>query len=137
MKKFYVIILSGAVWLMAGVYLFTLGVNLVMGNHVSLGDESVAAGIIAAALFIGWAKGKFILRKTCQKTLVRLNGLQDPVPFNQVFEKKYLLLIAIMMSLGIMMRFVDPLLRGAVDVAIGTALIHGSMGFFFNRKESF
>lgn len=154
MNKKTVIILSGTLWLCIGVFLLTLGINLLVQgtqtenfiqNHYpwleSLaphmgGLENAVTVLMAVALLIGYLKGKFVLAKTAQRILTRIHSLQAPIKLAQVFTPKYMALIGSMMLLGMMIKFfgVPSDIRGTIDVAVGSALINGSMFYF---RESF
>jgi hypothetical protein len=126
----------GMIWFAVGFYLLSLGLRLVVYKSNDWVDETGACFAIAAALFCGFCKGKFVMRKAAHKAILRLETLGEKIPIGQVFGRRYFILIAIMMSLGILLRFVDPFFRGVIDVAIGAALIHGSLHYFTYGRTS-
>lgn len=139
---------SGAIWLGAGLYLMSLGLNflvesLTLAHHGQIGpllsllnpaasfDQAIVL-IVTLGLSIGFVKGKFILAKTVRKTVERVLELRAPIPFWKIYSVKYCLLLGLMMLLGISFKLLGFSLdvRGLIDVAIGSALINGSMHYF-------
>ena len=104
-----------ALWLCGGVALLLKGCFLLMASEWLwlLAPLGIA---------IGWAKGHFVLSKTMQRLKARLTGLSHPISFRTAFPPAYLALIAVMVGLGILLRWAPDELRGIVDLAVGTAL---------------
>ena len=100
------------------------------------GPQEAATAIIAAALFVGYLKGRFVLSKTVKRVVDGIARLSLPIHFYQVYSKKYLLLIGSMIALGVLLKFLPIFVevRGFVDVAVGTALIQGSLHYFKSAK---
>lgn len=143
--------LSGFVWLLIGIWLFSLGLNFIVGsllienanlNHplidffssFSSSADVAALILILLALIVGYVKGKFIFAKTVQKSVDRIIQLPNPVSIGQIYTIKYYILLASMMFLGIIVRFTPSDVRGTIDMIIGCALI---MGAFLYFKEAF
>ena len=142
------IAISGGVWFVVGVGLMTLGLRFIVqkaelghGDTTSLiarlapsmgGRDHAAMGLITVALLIGFMKGRFVLVKTVQRVVHRILSLAEPVQFRQVYGRGYLFLIGGMILLGMSLKWLPvPIeVRGAVDVAVGAALINGSMAYF-------
>jgi len=140
--------LSGLIWFAVGLFLLTLGLNflnesLVVGNHVSYpmidwmlpyfgNRESAVLTLIAAALAIGYFKGRFVLGKSAKKGIERIYTFPNPTALKNIYSAKYYILLALMMGLGLLIKYlgVPTDIRGLVDVAIGAALINGSMFYF-------
>lgn len=120
----------GAMWACVGIMLLTVGLNLLHTAGVSRIGEEVAVLVIAVSLAVGYCKGKWVLQKGAKRTLGALEAYGDPIPFSKAFGVRYFVLIFVMMTLGFLLRFVDPAIRGAVDVAVGAALLQGSIVFF-------
>jgi len=57
--------------------------------------------------------------------------MEDPVSLRKVYSPAYLLLIGVMVLMGVLMNVlsIPHLYRGFIDVAIGSALIFGSLVF--------
>jgi hypothetical protein len=138
------IICSGLLWLAIGLWLLAKGLYLIaQGSFLSEPENSFAIKIfgnaqrgatylIALSLLIGFIKGRFVLSKTVRRVCLRIASLSLPIHPKEVYGISYILLISGMMLLGIALRFTPiPLdLKGAIDVAIGSALINGSMLYF-------
>ncbi len=70
---------------------------------------------IALAVIVGLAKGHFVLSKTVHRMREKAPGV------------KYLLLIGLMVSMGMALRFVPNQVRGFIDIAVGHALLYGGV----------
>lgn len=127
------IIISGLIWFAIGFWLLNLGINFL----VEASKDSTKAAVIfsetalfillAFALIIGFFKGRFVLSKTVERTTARL---KEATSIFSLFTPAYLVLIAVMVGLGILVRFLPLDIRGFVDVAIGAALLNGAMLYF-------
>lgn len=120
------IALSGVVWFFIG------GMLLYKGLHFIAEGTMKKEWLLAAGLLIGFFKGRFVLIKTVRRQVLRIASLPLPIRWSQVYPLAYYFLIAGMMGLGMLMRVI-PLsvdFRGVIDVAIGSALIHGALAYF-------
>lgn len=146
------IILAGLVWVAIGALLLSLGIHFILEalRHPELayipGRFSVLAFfdryvsdranavilVVTVALMIGYFKGKMVLSKSVHRQIRRIESLPNPGPLKHLYSKGYYMLIAGMILLGVSLRFwpitVDT--RGAIDLAIGSALINGAMLYF-------
>lgn len=144
MKHKNAIICFGLIWFSVGVSLLSVGLNLLTQatkspilKVLSPYTGGVEEGVVlfsALALLIGIIKGKYILRKTATRMISHIRSLANPAPISQIFNKSYLLLIASMMGLGMLIKYlgIPNEIRGVIDIAIGSALIHGSTSYFKN-----
>lgn len=147
------IIISGLVWFVVGCFLLQLGLNLLMASAASAGGsggllsslgifvggyEEAAIAIIAVALFIGYLKGRYVLGKSARRAIQRILSFSTPVSLANIYSGKYYLLLAAMVGLGISIKYLGiPLdIRGAIDVAIGAALINGALVYFQHRTPA-
>lgn len=123
------IALSGIIWFIVGIGLLSLGFNFILFN--GLPEQSILLYILIA-LSIGFLKGRFVLLKTVRRVVERILKLEPPVRFSQVYSKGYILLIGTMVLLGMSMKYLglNPQIRGLIDVAIGSALLTGAIGYF-------
>ncbi|MBA3603402.1 MAG: hypothetical protein H0W50_07130 [Parachlamydiaceae bacterium] len=136
---------SGAIWMAIGVFLLQLGLNLLFkpaaaGESIPLlnlllgfiSATEAAILITVVALYIGFLKGKYILTKTANRTLDQIRSLPNPGPLHQIYDKKYYILIGIMVMLGMSIKYmgIPNDIRGAIDVIIGSALINGAAYYF-------
>lgn len=138
------IAISGFIWLAAGFSLLYKGLHFISdGTRLSNtlcfrfqeffgSPERTGTALIAAALFVGFLKGRFVLNKTVRRVSLRILSLPLPIRFGSVYAPSYWIVIGSMMGLGMAMRFLPiPIdARGFIDVAIGSALINGAMLYF-------
>jgi len=144
------LILSGLVWLAVGIFLLSFGLNLLFtslstpvqaGDHFSLihffgqkvsGPSNGFIVVVTIGLMVGFLKGRTVLKRTATKQVVNLRAHANPAKLTTVFNKRYLILIGLMMMLGMLLRYL-PIhmdVRGAIDVTIGAALINGASHYF-------
>jgi len=119
---------SGFIWAIAGILLLYKGAKI-------LSNEESGSLWLAAAVFLGFLKGRFILSKTVQRISNRIFSLPLPIRWVDAYPKSYWLLISCMMLLGLLMRLVPSLWHGFIDVAIGSALLYGAMLYFRKAQE--
>lgn len=148
LTPFKLIIFSGFVWFAIGLYLLTLGMHFIVGTAVSGaydptsllalfspiagGREQGALLLIVIGLLLGFIKGRLVLAKTVQKVVDRIRSLPMPIKLSQVYGLSYVALIGVMVLLGMSLKWLQvPLvLRGIIDVAIGSALMNGASAYF-------
>jgi hypothetical protein len=84
-----------------------------------------------AALVIGYGKGKFVLSKTSQKNIERLNQVTVPQRLIHVYSKRSWILISLMVLIAMSLNWfhVSGLLRGSINLGIGIALIVSSLAY--------
>lgn len=94
--------------------------------------EHAAIVLLSIALLVGMIKGRFVLGKTARRTVSRILQTPEPIALKELFSPKYLLLVAFMISLGILMNRSKMSLdiRAIIDVAVGSALIQGGVQYF-------
>jgi hypothetical protein len=144
------IVISGLVWLAVGSSLLMMGLNFLLEgvktehasaasypllssmNGILLNMEQAALVLVALGLFIGYFKGKFVLGKSAKQGVARIQGFSNPTALSNIYSAKYYILLGLMIGLGMSMKYVGlPIdVRGLVDVAVGSALINGSMFYF-------
>jgi hypothetical protein len=137
------VVLSGLVWLAVGVFLMIKGLNLIVfageecwvlsGLTPMMGSRDQAMVLlIALGLFAGFIKGRWVLTKSIKRVVNRILSLPEPVKITEIYSRGYYLLLASMMGIGLMMNLfgIPHDLRGMIDVAIGSALMNGAMGYF-------
>lgn len=135
------------IWFVIGVFLLQLGLRLLTGlllpeaNYSAmfssiagvLGSyENSVIALILVGLMIGFYKGRFILAKSVKRIVERIRSFEEPTSITKMYSLPYFLLILSMIGLGMAIKYFQvPMdIRGAVDVAIGAALINGSMQYF-------
>ncbi len=145
------IILSGLVWMGIGTMLLSIGLKLLVASSqyeaTLRGDslpllqafaplmadlEQAAIAIIVMSLFIGFLKGRFVLSKSAFRSIAHIRNLEEPANLSSMYSKKYYILLVGMVGLGMSIKYlgIPNDVRGAIDVAVGAALLQGSMVFF-------
>lgn len=144
------IVISGLVWLGIGIFLLSLGLNLIVGStqyevlvigkHTPIletlaphfGLEQAALLLVVLCLAVGYAKGRFVLGKSARRGVARILTFSNPTSIANIYSGPYYLLLAAMIGLGMSIKFLGlpDDVRGAVDVIIGSALINGAMIYF-------
>lgn len=118
--------ISAWIWFGAGVMLLRKGCGWIYASmpEVSMGYVGMWSGV---AIVLGLLKGKFILAKTVHRLAGKLRALPVPITWRHVYDIRYVIVMAAMMSLGMVLRWlpIASLVRGAIDLAVGTALIVG------------
>jgi hypothetical protein len=140
--------ISGAIWFAVGVFLLQLGLRLMLDQSnlaenstvpllsaivgIAGGYYEAAVALIAIALYIGFLKGKHLLRKSARQGVDRIRTFPNPTELKNIYSAKYYILLAVMIGLGSSMRYlgIPNDIRGAVDIAIGAALINGAIEYF-------
>lgn len=138
---------SGIVWFIVGVFLLVFGVKLIVFASlepkretfllnklfsITKSKERAALLLLVLGLILGFAKGRFVLSKTVMRVAKRISSLPEPIKISQVYPVGYIGLIGCMVLLGMAMKwFAVPLdVRGAIDVAVGSALMNGALFYF-------
>lgn len=151
-SHFALIVVSGLMWLLIGAFLMTLGMHHIMNvvqnwegvirsNSFSIlkflapfvsSEEKAMSVLVVLCLLVGYLKGRFVLMKTVKKGVQRIISYPNPAPLNQIYSKKYYFLIAGMMGLGFLLKRLHLVedVRGAMDLAIGSALLKGALSYF-------
>lgn len=136
--------ISGLVWLAVGFFLFTLGVSLLTAHLTAAGGsyplidlvapyfggrEQATIALIAAALYIGFLKGKHVLGKSARRGIARLQTLPNPASIARIYGASYYMLLGSMILLGVAIKYtgIPSDLRGFIDLTVGTALIQGAV----------
>ncbi len=150
---FFMMIFSGMTWLVIGFFLMSKGLgylvmsaqipvsnvfSLVTGLTPVFGSRDMAAiSLIVISMMIGWIKGRVVLAKTARKVMARVRLLKEPIKLTEVYNLRYLILIGSMIALGISLKLlhVPTDVLGCVDVAVGTALVQGSVVYFRGAAE--
>ena len=144
MKKKTWIFISGLIWFAVGLSLLYKGLRFISEGTMTAGSicdrfkgtfgsaQQSGTVIVAIALLIGFAKGRFVLSKTVQRVVGRIRSLPEPIAFGDVYARSYWIIIGSMALLGLTMKYLPiPVdLRGFVDTAVGAALMNGAMLYF-------
>ncbi|PIR00258.1 MAG: hypothetical protein COV66_07165 [Nitrospinae bacterium CG11_big_fil_rev_8_21_14_0_20_45_15] len=123
---------AGSLWVVIGAFLVIRGGNLYfLAQSEQNATQSAIILSLVLGLAIGWAKGNFVLTKTAQRNMKRIEGLTAPVQWHQMLAKPFYGFIFLMMCAGFAMRHFNEYLGGYVVVAaiycgIGAALLVSS-----------
>jgi len=142
-KHRVLIILSGTIWLGVGIFLLSLGTHLFLSPHNNTNFSLISSlsiwipnkhnlmlCVLCVCLLLGFLKGKFVLSRTVKRQVSRITS--RPPSFKNLYSRGYIILILCMIALGMILRSlpIAPDTRGAVDIAIGMALINGAVQYF-------
>ena len=139
------IFLSGLIWTIAGFFLLSKGLTLVVyslqGDHTPFltylsskvaSRESAVLLLVSLALFIGYIKGRFVLLKTVKRVVERILSLTPPIKTREVYSTSYFLLLLSMICIGISVRFLPVAqdISGFIGIILGAALLNGSLLYY-------
>lgn len=146
------IVISGLIWFVIGIYLLRLGLNLMMASIAGLENyplinmlrpylntaENVTLLLVVLALMIGYFKGNFVLGKSARRGVERIRSFPNPTSIANIYSAKYYILLGTMIALGISIKYMglNSDIRGFIDVIIGSALINGAMVYFKLAKAN-
>ncbi len=141
------IFLSGTLWLAAGVMLMTKGIHLLMGAKGPLVNfllpiaghsEQAVLGLAVVGLGLGTMKGRTVLARAARKMIERIKQLPNPFHLSKIYPARYYILLAGMISLGMIRRFsgVADDIGGVVDLTIGCALVQGAVVYYKSLAKS-
>jgi hypothetical protein len=144
-------LVSGLIWMAVGLWLLPLGLNLLLSSIIESGRyplieslaphmggwEQTVTILIAAGLFIGYFKGRYVLGKSAKRGIERITTFPNPTNFSNIYSLKYYILLGAMIGLGVSIKLfgLPNDIRGFVDVAIGAALINGAVIYFRSAIE--
>ena len=144
------IAIAGSLWFIVGLALLSLGLKLIVNTakapdaveapHAFLHHlaryvgtkESAAVFLIAICLFVGYLKGRFVLVKSVKRVVHRILSLKAPTSVTNIYPLPMYLLIGLMMGMGLLIKALNMPhdVRGAIDVAVGAALINGGLIYY-------
>jgi len=148
MKKSSLKTFAGIIWVAAGGMLLFRGTKMLYGvwtldkEFVEGAEATTHTMLIVYALIglvVGAAKGFFVLSKSAKRNSDRIDRIEGPVRPWQVFALKFIPLIAVMIGMGLGIRFLAANTEvtwiswggcGAVYVGIGAALFASSLVYF-------
>ena len=128
-------LLAASVWVVGATVLLLKGIDLL---RLAVGHSSSRPALwIAAAVgvLVGVAKGRLLFVRFNRQNLDRISRLPDPRIW-QFFSPGFFLALALMISAGVVLGRIAPastgllLGVGALDLAIGTALVASSEVFW-------
>ncbi len=135
-------ILSAFVWYVGGIVLIIKGSSLLVEACLLETEQYWPLLAVAVGPVIGSLKGKYIFRKSCQKNLNRIQGLNRPKIW-QFFKPWFFLVLAVMITFGATMarlaqtqhNYYFLIAVAVVDIDIGIALLWSS--YIFWKQKAF
>jgi hypothetical protein len=127
-------IMAAAVWLVGGIVLVAKGSALLAEAARVRQSHMWIVFAIVVGLLAGGLKSAFIFRSSCRKNLARIDALRRPRIWN-FFRPGFFLALALMISAGATMsslahgHYPGLIGVGALDLALGTALLSSSLVF--------
>lgn len=122
--------LAFILWLIGGLVLTIRGINFMITapEHTNL---ALMAGLAAAALAIGFGKGKFVLSKTSAKNIERIDQFTEPKRPIQVYSTRSWIIIGLMVGISVALNIfqVSNIVRGPINLGIGFGLIISSLTY--------
>lgn len=126
-------------------FLWALGgaVLVVMGS-LRMADASLSmrvSGIIIASivwLAVGIAKGRYVLAKTSQRNIERINAMTEPQRPIRVYSLRSWVVIGLTVSLSVAMTLLNtpPFWRGGINLAVGFGLLMSSLNYLTPLRRS-
>lgn len=116
------------IWLSGGVAMTITGISrLQMANL----DTTWLIVAIAASAIIGIAKGKFVLSKTSDKNIERLDSLTEPQKPLAVYSTRSWIIIGVMVLIAVALNIfhAPDLIRGCISLGIGMGLAVSSLRY--------
>lgn len=122
--------LAFALWLTGGLFMVARGASRFHAAR-PVTPAPVWYGAVLGAVVLGWAKGRFVLSRTSQRNLRRLQAIDAPRRAVQVYPARSWALIALFVVAGMALGWVGapPVWRGAVSVAVGLGLVFSSFAY--------
>ncbi len=151
-SHFVLIVISGAVWCLIGIFLMRLGMNHIVESmrfyeegifsssfsvfkylsHYVSDPKYALVLLVGICLILGYCKGHFILQKRVKAGVRRIMICPNPSNIGAIYSKGYYGIIFGMMCLGFILRRlkISEELLGAIDLTVGSALLKGSFSYF-------
>ncbi len=123
--------LAFVLWVIGGGMLLITGAGRLGGIDPNITSPGFMIGL-TIAVAVGLAKGKFILSKTSQRNIDRIQSFNDePQSLFQVYSIRSWVIIELMLLLSAALTwFAAPMLiRGYVNIAVGVGLVISSFQY--------
>lgn len=129
--------LAFVLWLLGGLILCMRGITFLTSMSPEITLTSLIITILVS-FFVGYGKGKFVLSKTSQKNIDRLNTITTPQRLLAVYSLRSWIMIALMVGIAVSLNLfnVSGMWRGGVNLAVGIALIISSLAYIPALKTS-
>ena len=137
--------LAPRILIMLAFFLWALGgaVLVVMGS-LRMADASlsmrVSVIIIASIVWlaVGIAKGRYVLAKTSQRNIERINAMTEPQRPIRVYSLRSWIVIGLTVSLSLALTLLNtpPFWRGGINLAVGFGLLMSSLNYLTPLRRS-
>lgn len=126
------------VWLIGGAMLLWLGASRLIDPATHLPHNTIFYLGLALALVVGFGKGKFVLAKTSERNIERIEATSEPQLLRHIYSLRSWIMIGLMMLISVSLTWfgVDPFWRGCVNIAIGLALIMSSLNYSYHLNKT-
>jgi hypothetical protein len=125
------------IWALGGSVLIVLGVLRMVDASMTI---KVSVIIIASLIWlaIGVAKGRFILARTSQRNIDRIQAMTESQRPIRVYSLRSWIVIGltVCLSLALTLCHTPPFWRGGINLAVGFALLMSSLNYLTPIKRS-
>jgi hypothetical protein len=125
-------LLALSFWLAGGIVLTAQGFSYLERLVVTQQATFAALALpLIVALAVGLAKGRFVLSKTSQRNLARLDAMPDTYKLVHVYSRRSWIMIGLMVLISITLTLTETpwFWRGLINVAIGFALVVSAQAY--------
>ncbi len=122
--------LAFSLWMVGGIGLSFAGAQRLSQVYAET-DLTLLLVALVITVVVGIAKGKFVLGKTSQRNIERIQHLDGPQKLVQIYSTRSWIIIGIMLLLSASLTiFSAPIFwRGIVNLGVGLALIMSSLNY--------
>jgi hypothetical protein len=124
-------------WAMGGAVLVVMGSLRMADASLSM---RVSVIIIASIIWlaVGIAKGRYVLAKTSQRNIERINAMTEPQRPIRVYSLRSWIVIGLTVSLSLALTLLNtpPFWRGGINLAVGFALLMSSLNYLTPLRRS-
>ena len=125
-------IMAFFIWLIGGLVLLARGAFFLWAASIATkASVAVLAFTVVLAVFIGLAKGRFVLSKTSVRNIERIDSMTEAKRPMHVYSVRSWIVIGLMVMISVALTVfsVGNLVRGGINLAIGLGLIVSSLAY--------
>jgi hypothetical protein len=124
-------------WALGGGVLAVMGIRRMADASLDMGVRVI---IIASLIWlaVGIAKGRYVLAKTSQCNIERIQAMTAPQRPIQVYSLRSWIVISLTVSLSLALTLFNtpPFWRGGINLAVGFALLMSSINYLTTLKAT-
>ena len=124
-------------WALGGGFLAVMGVRRMADAALHIGEPTI---IIASLVWlaIGVAKGRFVLAKTSQRNIERIQAMTEPQRPIRVYSLRSWVVIGLTVFLSLALTLLDtpPFWRGGINLTVGFALLMSSLNYLTTLRQA-